>query len=41
MLAAANQELADRLKTDTDKLLDTVLYTRSMAMSNGFHLSDF
>lgn len=41
ILAAANQELADKLKADTDKLLDSVLYTRSMAMNNGFHLSDF
>ncbi|OZG62035.1 peptidase C69 [Bifidobacterium lemurum] len=41
ILAAANQELADKLKADTDKLLDSVLFTRSMAMNNGFHLSDF
>ena len=41
VLEAANQELADRLKADTDALLDSVLYTRSMAMKNGFHLSDF
>ncbi|MBT1161392.1 C69 family dipeptidase [Bifidobacterium sp. SO1] len=40
-LTAANQRLADRLKTETDKLLDTVLYNTSMKMKNGFHLSDF
>ena len=41
VLAAANQTMADQLKEETDKLLDSVLYTRSMAMKNGFHMSDF
>ncbi|PLS26173.1 C69 family dipeptidase [Bifidobacterium parmae] len=41
ILAAANQTMADQLKAETDKLLDSVLYTRSMAMKNGFHMSDF
>ena len=41
ILAAANQTMADQLKAETDALLDSVLYTRSMAMKNGFHMSDF
>ncbi|KFI98081.1 C69 family dipeptidase [Bifidobacterium stellenboschense] len=41
ILAAANQTMADQLRVETDKLLDSVLYTRSMAMKNGFHMSDF
>ena len=41
VLAAANQTMADQLKEETDKLLDSVLYARSMAMKNGFHMSDF
>ena len=41
VLEATNQALADRLKADTDALLDTVLYTRSMAMKNSFSRSDF
>ena len=41
ILAAANQTRADQLKAETDALLDSVLYTRSMAMKNGFHMSDF
>ncbi|MBW3093485.1 C69 family dipeptidase [Bifidobacterium sp. 82T10] len=40
-LAAANQRMADVLKDETDQLLDSVLYTVSMKMKNGFHLSDF
>ena len=40
-LTAANQQLADRLKVETDKLLDVVLYNTSMKMKNAFHLSDF
>ncbi len=40
-LTTANQQLADQLKTETDSLLDSVLYTSSMAMKNGFHMSDF
>ena len=41
ILAAANQTMADQLKEETEKLLDSVLYTRSMGMKNGFHMSDF
>ena len=41
ILAAANQTMADQLKEETDKLLDSVLYTASMNMKNGFHMSDF
>ena len=41
ILAAANQTMADQLKEETEKLLDSVLYTRSMEMKNGFHMSDF
>ena len=41
VLEAANQKLADMLKADTDRLLDSVLFTRSMSMKNGFHMSDF
>ena len=37
----ANQTMADQLKEETEKLLDSVLYTRSMEMKNGFHMSDF
>ena len=33
--------MADQLKEETEKLLDSVLYTRSMEMKNGFHMSDF
>ncbi|RBP97709.1 dipeptidase [Bifidobacterium aemilianum] len=40
ILAAANQSMADQLKTETDQLLDTVLYTTSMSMGNGFNRSD-
>ena len=40
ILAAANQTMADQLKTETDQLLDTVLYTVSMKMKNGFNRSD-
>lgn len=40
-LTDANQKLADFLKEETDKLLDSVLYTTSMKMKNGFHMSDF
>ena len=38
--AAANQAMADHLKLETDRLLDSVLYTTSMKMSNGFNRSD-
>ncbi|HAK71974.1 MAG TPA: dipeptidase, partial [Bifidobacterium sp.] len=41
ILAAANETMAARLKEETDKLLDSVLYTTSMNMKNGFHMSDF
>ena len=40
VLAAANQTMADRIKEETDKLLDTVLYITSMKMKNGFNRSD-
>ncbi|RSX52267.1 peptidase C69 [Bifidobacterium samirii] len=40
-LTAANQRMADLLREETDKLLDSVLYTTSMTMKNGFHMSDF
>lgn len=40
ILAAANQAMADHLKLETDRLLDSVLYTTSMKMSNGFNRSD-
>ena len=40
-LTAANQRMADALKKETDDLLDAVLYTTSMKMKNGFHMSDF
>ena len=41
ILAAANETMAAQLKEETDKLLDSVLYTASMNMKNGFHMSDF
>lgn len=41
ILAAANETMAAQLKEETDKLLDSVLYTSSMNMKNGFHMSDF
>ncbi|WEV74178.1 C69 family dipeptidase [Bifidobacterium sp. ESL0798] len=40
ILCAANQSMADQIKKETDSLLDTVLYTVSMGMSNGFDRSD-
>jgi dipeptidase len=40
ILATANQAMADQLKAQTDELLDAVLYTTSMKMSNGFNRSD-
>ena len=39
ILAAANETMA--AQEETDKLLDSVLYTASMNMKNGFHMSDF
>ena len=41
VLATANETMAAQLKAETDKLLDSVLYTTSMNMKNGFHMSDF
>ena len=41
VLAAANETMAAQLKEETDKLLDSVLYTTSMNMKNGVHMSDF
>ena len=35
------ETMAAQLKEETDKLLDSVLYTTSMNMKNGFHMSDF
>ncbi|WEV72596.1 C69 family dipeptidase [Bifidobacterium sp. ESL0790] len=40
VLAAANQSMADQIKRETDELLDSVLYTTSNRMSNGFNRSD-
>lgn len=40
LLAASNNELADKLKKETEGLLDSVLYTTSMRMRNGFNRSD-
>jgi dipeptidase len=40
VLEAANEQLAEKLKKDTDDLLNKVLYTTSMRMKNGFFLSD-
>ena len=39
-LAAANAQLCDTLKAETEKLLGQVLYTTSCAMKNGFAMSD-
>lgn len=40
VLATANQAMADQIKRETDDLLDSVLYTTSMRMANGFNRSD-
>ncbi|MDO5695049.1 MAG: dipeptidase, partial [Aeriscardovia aeriphila] len=40
LLEAANNKIATQLKKDTEALLDSVLYTTSMHMRNGFFLSD-
>lgn len=40
LLQAANNKIATQLKKDTEALLDSVLYTTSMHMRNGFFLSD-
>ena len=40
ILEKANEECADYLKQETDKLLDQVLLTTSLLMRNGFRLSD-
>ncbi len=40
VLAAANAQLCDTLKAETEKLLGQVLYTTSCAMKNGFAMSD-
>ena len=39
-LAKANEDMAAKLKKETDSLLDTVLYITSMRMKNGFNRSD-
>lgn len=40
VLATANEDLARQLKKETEKLLDTALYTSSLAMKNHFAMSD-
>ncbi len=39
-LERANERMSDALKTETDKLLGQVLHTTSLAMRNGFSMSD-
>ena len=39
-LAQVNDRIAENLKSETEKLLDKVLYTTSMRMRNAFSLSD-
>ena len=40
ILESANQTLADRLRHETDQLLDSVLFTASIDMHNAFNRSD-
>ena len=40
ILEVANQTMADQLKHETDQLLDSVLFTASLAMHNAFNRSD-
>lgn len=40
MLATANDDLARKLKKETEKLLDSALFTSSLAMKNHFAMSD-
>lgn len=40
LLADANQQVADMLKSETDDLLDKVLFEASLAMRNGFSRDD-
>ncbi|BDR53736.1 dipeptidase [Bombiscardovia nodaiensis] len=40
VLAAANETMASQLRRETDDLLASVLYTVSMKMRNGYHMSD-
>lgn len=40
ILKTANQDMADELRKRTDALLGEVLFTVSMKMRNGYHLSD-
>ncbi|MUH59487.1 C69 family dipeptidase [Bifidobacterium canis] len=40
ILGNANERMATTLKSATDRLLDSVLYTASMHMKNGFNRSD-
>ena len=40
ILNKANEDFSHIVKTETDDLLAKVLYTTSMGMKNGFHLSD-
>ena len=40
VLEAANETMAQQLKENTDELLNSVLYTVSMKMRNGYNRSD-
>ncbi len=40
VLQAANETLSDKIQAETNKVLSNVLYTTSMKMRNGFHMSD-
>ena len=40
VLATANDDLARKLKKETEKLLDSALFTSSLAMKNHFAMSD-
>ncbi len=40
VLATANDDLAHKLKKETEKLLDSALFTSSLAMKNHFAMSD-
>ena len=41
ILAAANETMAAQLRRKPTSCSDSVLYTTSMNMKNGFHMSDF
>ncbi|BAR07356.1 Dipeptidase A [Scardovia inopinata] len=40
ILTEANQTFAQKVQKETNKLLSQVLYTTSMGMTNGYHMSD-